>query len=152
SLEIALNIDREDPDLATLTEHGWKVETPEVVSDPESYRDYVAGSLGEFSCAKGGYVGTRGGWFSDRSGCFLAAGGPVVLQSTGFEDLLPTGRGLFAVSTVEEAAEALRAIRRDYDLHSGAARSIAAEYFDSDQLVGRLLKEAGLEWSAPWRK
>ena len=70
-----------------------------------------ARSAGEFSCAKGGYVGTRSGWFSDRSACYLAAGRPVVLQATGFEDVLPTGAGLFAVHTAEEAAAALAEIR-----------------------------------------
>ncbi|HEV3053802.1 MAG TPA: hypothetical protein VGX45_04040 [Solirubrobacteraceae bacterium] len=42
------------------------------MSRPESFRDYVAGSLAEFSCAKGGYVGTAAGWFCDRSACYLA--------------------------------------------------------------------------------
>ena len=93
------------------------------------YRDLVAGSAAEFSCAKGGYVGTRCGWFSDRSECFLAAGRPVVLQSTGFEDLLPTGKGLFAAKTVEEAAEAIRAIRADYPAHSVAALALGARAF-----------------------
>ena len=63
---------------------GW---SPDQVRLPEMYRDVVVGSAAEFSCAKGGYAGTRCGWFSDRSECFLAAGRPVVLQSTGFEDL-----------------------------------------------------------------
>jgi hypothetical protein len=91
AVEIALNIDVTDPDLELLQHWGWRIESPTIVATPEQYRDYVAGSLGEFSCVKGGYAGTRGGWFSDRSACYLAAGRPVVLQSTGFEDLLPTG-------------------------------------------------------------
>jgi hypothetical protein len=142
--EIALNIDPEDEDLGYLREHGWHVESPEVVSDPSRYLDYLESSLGEFSCAKGGYVGTRCGWFSDRSSCYLAAGRPVVLQATGFEDLLPTGRGLFAVRTAEEAAEAIKAIRQDYARHSAAARSLAREHFASDVILRRLLAEVGL--------
>jgi hypothetical protein len=143
-VEIALNIDPDDPDLADLRAHGWRVERPEVVATPALYRDYVAGSAGEFSCVKGGYAGTRGGWFSDRSACYLAAGRPVVLQATGFEDLLPTGKGLFAVRTPEEAAEALQAVRSDYALHSAAARAIAREHFDGDRIVRRMLDEAGI--------
>jgi hypothetical protein len=143
-VEITLNIDPADPDLAYLREHGWQIERPDVVSTPEMYRDYVASSLGEFSCAKGGYVGTRGGWFSDRSACYLAAGRPVVLQATGFADLLPTGRGLFSVATVEEAAEAVRAIRRDYALHAAAARAIARDHLDSDKVIGDVLARAGI--------
>jgi hypothetical protein len=143
-VEVALAIDPEDPDLPWLREHGWELETPAVVRNPDAYRDYVAGSRGEFSCAKGGYVGTRSGWFSDRSACYLAAGRPVVVQATGFEDSLPTGRGLFAVRDVEEAAEAIRTVRGDYELHSRAARDLAAEHFDAERLVGELLAAAGL--------
>jgi hypothetical protein len=68
----------------------------------------------------------------------------VVLQSTGFEDLLPTGKGLFSVETVEEAAEAIRAIRADYPAHSAAARAMAREHFDSDKILSRMLAESGL--------
>jgi hypothetical protein len=144
TLEIALDIEPDDPDLIALGEHGWTAEPAEIVGSPAQYHDYVQGSLAEFSVAKGGYVGTRSGWFSDRSECYLTCGRPVVLQSTGFEDLLPTGEGLFAVSTVEEAAEAIRAIRRDYDRHARAARAIALEHFDSNKIVTRLLSEAGI--------
>jgi hypothetical protein len=143
-VEVVLNIDPEDPDRAYLRDHGWRIESPQTVATPALYRDYVAGSVGEFSCVKGGYAGTRGGWFSDRSACYLAAGRPVVLQATGFTDLLPSGRGLFSVNTVEEAAEALRAIRRDYALHASAARAIAREHFDSACVLRRMLDEAGL--------
>src|SRR5207247_944348 len=114
------------------------------VAHAEQYRNYVRGSLGEFSCAKGGYVGTRSGWFSDRSACYLASGRPVILQATGFEDVLPVSEGLLAVSSVDEAAEAIRRVRADYARHSVAAREIAREHFDSDRLLGRMLAEAGV--------
>jgi hypothetical protein len=142
--ELAITIDARDPDVVSLREHGWKLADPEVAASPARYRDYVAGSLGEFSCAKGGYVGTCCGWFSDRSACYLAAGRPVVLQATGFEDLLPTGKGLFAVATLEEAVAAIRAVRRDYTAHSAAARELARAYFDADKILARLLVEAGV--------
>ena len=90
------------------------------------------------------YVGTRSGWFSDRSECFLAAGRPVVLQATGFEDCLPVGTGLLAPRTVEEAADAIRRIRADYATHADAARTIAREYFDSARVLARLLKDVGV--------
>src|SRR5262249_55536837 len=117
-VEICILIDPEDPDVDELTAHGWLLEDTSVVASPALYRDYLAGSVGEFSCTKGGYVGTHSGWFSDRSANYLACGRPVVLQATGFEELLPTGAGLFAVSTPEEAAEAVREVRRDYARHS----------------------------------
>ena len=141
SLEIAIEIDWASPDVRLLERHGWILEDPALVAEPHAYREYISRSAGEFTCAKGVYVGTRCGWFSDRSSCYLAAGRPVVVQSTGFEDVLPTGEGLFAVSTPEEAAEAIRAIRRDYARHSAAARRIAEEHFDSDTILARVLDE-----------
>jgi hypothetical protein len=143
-LELVVDLHAQDPDRARLGEHGWRIEHPAVVRTPERYRRYIQGSLAEFSAAKGGYVGTRCGWFSDRSGCYLAAGRPVVLQSTGFEDVLPTGEGLLAFSTSEEAAEALGRVRADYTLHSAAAREIAREHLDSDRVLARMLAEAGI--------
>jgi hypothetical protein len=143
-LELALAIEDDDPDRPRLQEHGWRLTSPAVVATPELYRDFLSASRGEFSCAKGGYVGTRSGWFSDRSACYLAAGRPVVLQSTGFEDVLPTGLGVLAVHTVEEAADALRAVRGDYERHAAAARELAREFFDAERLLGGALDLAGI--------
>jgi hypothetical protein len=142
SLTLALDIPPEDADLERLAQHGWQIESPALVASPEAYVDWVTGSRGEFSCAKGVYVGTGCGWFSDRSACYLAAGRPVVVQETGFSDVLPTGEGLFAVHTPAEATEAFQAIRRDYARHSKAARRLAAEYFDAAQVLPHLLAEA----------
>lgn len=89
-------------------------------------------------------VRTRSGWFSDRSVCYLAAGKPVVTQETGFGKFIPTGTGLFAFSTMEEALAALEAINRDYPSHSRAARRIAEESFGTDRVLGRLCREADL--------
>jgi len=144
-IEIALEIDSDNPDIDYLKSNGWRIEDPFEIGDTmDHYRDYVMGSLGEFSCQKGGYVGTRCGFFAERSTCYLASGRPAVVQSTGFEHLLPTGKGLFTVTSVEEATEAIKAIRRDYRLHSTAAREIAREFFDSDKVLSRLLKEVGI--------
>jgi hypothetical protein len=144
-LELALAIDADDPDRERLIARGWRLADPAIVSTPDRYRDYICSSLGEFSCAKGGYVATRSGWFSDRSACYLAAGRPVVLQATGFEDHLPTGAGLFAVRTPEEAVAALREIRADYAGHAAAARALAREHFDGERLLGDALALAGIE-------
>jgi hypothetical protein len=144
-LEIALEIEPENAEIAYIESHGWRIEPPKLVtSDPIAYRDYVHASRGEFSCAKGLYVGTKCGWFSDRSECYLAAGRPVVLQATGFADVLVTGEGLFSVSTVEEAAEAIRAIRGEYGRHAAAARKLAVENFDSQRVLSFLLRCIGV--------
>ena len=143
-MELVLTINPDDPDIQKLTSLGWRIRHPDTVRTPEMYRDYVRSSRGEFTCAKGGYAGTRCGWFSDRSECYLAAGRPVILQATGFEDFLPTGKGLFAFTNMDEAVEAIHAVRVDYPLHSAAARQIALEHFDSGRILRRLLAEAGL--------
>jgi len=95
--------------------------------------------------AKNMYVQTRGGWFSDRSACYLASGKPVLAQDTGISDLYPTGEGLIVFSTLDEAVAGVEAIQSDYERHSRAAREIAEEYFDSDKVLARLLEKLGVE-------
>lgn len=144
-IELALNIDADNPDIAALQSHGWDIKDPAVVATPASYRAFILHSGGEFTCAKGGYVGTHCGWFSDRSACYLAAGRPVITQATGFEDTLPTGEGLFAVRDVEEAAAAVWEVRRDYARHSAAAQALAAEHFDSRRVISQILSTAAVD-------
>jgi hypothetical protein len=144
SIHLALDIPPGDPDIQMLEGYGWEVASPALVESPEGYADWIGTSLGEFSCAKGVYVGTQCGWFSDRSACYLAAGRPVVVQDTGFGHLLPAREGLFAVRNVEEATEAFRAIRRDYARHAKAARRIAVEHFHAARVLAPLLAEAGI--------
>ena len=142
--ELALAIDDGD-DEQLLRSHGWSLVDGLALSrEIGAYRDYLRGSRGEFTVAKDQNVRLGTGWFSDRSACYLAAGRPVIVQATGFEDVLPVGAGLFAVGDLEEAAEAVRAVRSDYPHHSRAARRIAREHFDSDRLLTRMLAEAGV--------
>jgi Glycosyl transferases group 1 len=113
-----------------------------VCPDLDSYRTYVKTSKAEWSVAKHGYVAGRAGWFSCRSACYLAAGRPVVVEDTGFDAVLPTGRGILAFHEVDEAADAIRAVEADYATHARAARDIAAEYFDARKVLQRLLDRA----------
>jgi GT2 family glycosyltransferase len=130
---------------AMLRDRGWKVrEGLSVSRDTDSYRDYIAGSRGEFTVAKDQNVRLRSGWFSDRSASYLACSRPVVTQDTGFGSALPTGEGLFAFSTAEDVVAAVDEINRDYERHSRAARDIAYAYFDSDRVLGLMLAEVGL--------
>lgn len=125
---------------------GWSVVDSHAISTTaEVYRSYVQRSRGEFSVAKNVYVDTHSGWFSCRSVCYLAAGRPVVVQDTGFSEFIPTGYGLWAFSTLDEAAEAIDAVERDYAAHQRAARELAETHFDSDRVVGALLERIGLE-------
>jgi len=141
-VELALEIPVGDKDLDLLRAHGWRVTSPEEVASVSGYRNWVAGSLGEFSCAKGVYVGTRSGWFSDRSAAYLAAGRPVILQDTGFSDVIPTGKGLFAFGSIEEAIEAIHRVRREYEHHSTAAHNLAETFFDSGVVLSEILRKA----------
>jgi hypothetical protein len=128
-----------------LREHGWAVvDAVSLTREIERYRDYVLASAGEFTAAKHQYVRPRSGWFSDRSASYLAAGRPVVTQDTGFGNVLPTGRGLFAFRTMEEIVAALEAIRSEYAAHARAAREIAGEYFAAERVLSDLLEQAGL--------
>jgi hypothetical protein len=123
---------------------GWSVRDAgeEVSADVPTYRSYITGSRGEFSAAKHAYVKTRSGWFSDRSVCYLAAGLPVVLQDTGFGDWLPTGRGVLAFTSAEEAADALGRVNAEYPAHRRAAREMAERVFDYRVVLPRLLESA----------
>lgn len=124
---------------------GWSVvDSHDVSRTPDEYRGYIQGSRGEFSVAKNVYAATRSGWFSCRSTCYLAAGRPVVTQDTGFSDFIPTGEGLFAFSTIEQAAAAINAVERDYARHQRAAREIAREHFAHDRVLSALLRAVGL--------
>jgi hypothetical protein len=139
--ELALAIHPDETnDLALLREAGWTLVAPrDVASAPGTYRDFVAESTGELMVAKGMYVDTRSGWFSERSICYLASGRPVLAQDTGLADLYPLGRGLVPFATLEEAAAGMEAILADYDGHARDARALAEAHFDSDLVLTRLL-------------
>ncbi|MEO5904126.1 MAG: hypothetical protein ABIQ55_08955 [Gemmatimonadaceae bacterium] len=144
NFELAMDVDRVPGDLELLERHGWSVVDPNHVSaDPWRYRDYVRGSRGEFTVAKDMNVRLRSGWFSDRAACYLAAGRPAVEQDTGFGDNLPTGPGLHAFQTLDDAAEAIREIEGNYHLASAHATAVAREYFAADRVLGDLLSFAG---------
>lgn len=122
---------------------GWRVVDPAVVCpDLESYREYVQSSKAEWSVAKNGYVVGQSGWFSCRSACYLAAGRPVVVQDTGFGQVIPVGEGVLTFRSMDEAVEAILEVEGNYARHSKAARAIAEEYFDSNKVLSRLVEEA----------
>jgi hypothetical protein len=110
----------------------------------DPYRAYIAGSRAELTAAKDQNVRLRSGWFSDRSATYLASGRPVITQDTGFGRVLPTGIGLHAWRTLDDAAAAVEAVLADPVAESRAAREIAEECFDSDKVLGRILDALGL--------
>jgi hypothetical protein len=147
SFEVALDIDQADSrDRALLESNGWHLRSPAaVVPTPEAYQSYIAGSKAEFSVARGMYVQTRSGWFSDRSVCYLASGRPVLAQDTGLRELYPTGLGLVTFDTLDEAVGAVEEVESDYLGHAHAARQIAEEFFDSRRVLSKLLATLGVE-------
>jgi hypothetical protein len=144
-LEVALDIDDADgSDLERLREGGWKLRDPrEIAADPWRYRSYLQDSSAELMVAKNIYVRSRSGWFSDRSICYLASGRPVLAQETGWSAHHPAGEGLLAFSSVEEAAEGVERIDRDYRRHASAARALAEEQFESSRVIGDLVRKLG---------
>jgi glycosyltransferase involved in cell wall biosynthesis len=122
---------------------GWRVVDAQLAcGDLDRYREYIQSSKAEWSVAKHAYVQGQPGWFSERSACYLASGRPVVVQDTGLAGVFPVGEGILPFATLEEAAAAIREVEGDYARHARAARSIAAECFDSDSVLARLIDQA----------
>ncbi|MBA3341913.1 MAG: hypothetical protein H0T48_08755 [Gemmatimonadaceae bacterium] len=142
--ELALGKVKAD-DWVMIEEAGWHPRRALAFSnDLDAYRRFLTSSRGEFTVAKGQYVHLRTGWFSNRSNCYLAAGLPVITQETGFSNVLPTGQGLFAFSTMEEILGAVDTINGAYEQHCSSALELAREYFSYDVVLPRMLMEVGL--------
>ena len=126
-----------------LAAAGWGVRDPRPPTrDAQAYQRFIQGSLAEFSIAKDGYVSTRSGWFSERTAAYLASGRPAVVQDTGFSAHLPTGDGLWAFSTPDQAAAAVEAVRADPARQARAARELAEAHFDAAGVLASLVERA----------
>ena len=102
---------------------------------PANYLDFIAKSAGEWSIAKNVYVATNSGWFSCRTACYLAAGRPAVVQETGWSRFVPSGRGIIAFSTMNEAIDALERVASDLAKWRSDAYDIAREYVAPDRVL-----------------
>jgi len=130
-----------EPDV--LTSHGWEaLHGEEVTRTPAAYREFIQSSRAEFSVPKNGYVKMRGGWFSDRSVCYLASGRPVLIEDTGLSDWLPVGEGVVTFTNLAGAAKGVEQINGQYDLHRQAARRIAEQFFATEQVLPRFIEAA----------
>jgi hypothetical protein len=138
SFELAINGPQ-----ALLREHGWStVAAMEVSRTPEGYREFISRSRAEFGVAKHTYVASRSGWFSDRTECYLACGRPALVQETGWTSHLPSGDGLLAFSTPDEALAGIDAINSRYAHHAAAALDVARAHFDAARVLPRLIEVA----------
>jgi hypothetical protein len=145
SFELALDIHPADSaDIERLHAHGWALSDPAALADTGGFRRFVSQSGAEFSPAQNIYVDTHSGWFSDRTVRYLACGRPALVQDTGFSEHLPTGAGLLAFSTLDEAVAGARELLADYPRHRAAARAIAEEHFDGPRAIAPLLAGAGI--------
>ena len=143
-LELCVGIE-DDADRQLFTRNGWQLSHPIPLSlNIWDYQEFIRQSRAEWTVAKDQNIRLRSGWFSERSACYLASGKPVVTQDTGFGNILPTGEGLFAFRTLEEASAAIETINTDYPRHCRAARAIAEEYFDARKVLAKFLKDVGL--------
>jgi hypothetical protein len=107
-----------------------------------SYREFILDSRAEFSIPKNGYVKMRGGWFSDRSVCYLAAGRPVLIEDTGLRDFLPVGEGLVTFTDLPGAVAGVEQINADYERHRRAARSLVENIFSTRRILPTFLHDA----------
>ena len=137
--ELALDIDEADSaDRERLVAAGFDLIDPASVSaDPWAYRDYVSSSAAELCIAKNLYVDTAGGWFSDRSASYLAAGRPVLAQDTAAA--LPSGAGLLTFATPDEAVAAVEELRAHPVRHGRAARELAHAHLSSAVVLPALI-------------
>jgi glycosyltransferase involved in cell wall biosynthesis len=145
-LEVAVPVIRQEHWKPTdvLASSGWqRVNAFDACGDLDKYRAYISSSRAEWTVAKNLYVRGQTGWFSERSACYLATGKPVVTQDTGLAGVIPTGEGLVAFRTLDEAVAAIEDINRDYSRHARTAREIARQYFDASTVLAELLDRAG---------
>ncbi len=139
-LELAVCLGGDGLERAGLERRGWHIrESADVSATPADYRDYIRGSLGEFSCAKPSCLRLQAAWVSDRTICYLAAGRPAVVEHTGPSRFLPDAGGLFRFRNPDEAVRALEAVMEDYAEQSVLARRLAEDYFDGRRVAGRVL-------------
>ncbi len=109
---------------------GWNlVSSAEVCRDVDSYLRFIAGSRGEIGVAKVGYVVSRGGWISDRSVIYLALERPVVLQDTGWPEVVAPRPGLLPFDDAAGAARAISEAGENPDAQRTGARALADTVF-----------------------
>jgi hypothetical protein len=142
--ELCLNVD-EEADRSLLRSKGFLLTSPLKLSlDPWGYQDFFRRSRAEWTVAKDQNVRLQSGWFSERDACYLACGKPVIAQSTGFENVLPTGEGLFAFRTMDDILVAVDKVESDYERACRAARAVAEEHLEAAAVCRRFLGTTGL--------
>ena len=126
--------------LEPVIANGWRVtDSHDASLTPEAYRQFIAQSAGEWSIAKNVYAATNSGWFSCRTCCYLAAGRPAVVQDTTWSRYIPSGDGVIAFTTIEEAAVGLEKLAANPVAQRAAAYDVAREYLAADRVIPPML-------------
>jgi hypothetical protein len=140
TFELAMNLNRDDPEIGRLRGRGWRIVSPHrVARTPGSYRRYLANAAGEFTAIKGVDVAWRTGWLSDRAAAFLALGRPVITEDTGAGKYLPFESGFRFVHDLESAENAVNEVMAEWPRYSRNARDCAVELFDSTKNLRKIL-------------
>jgi hypothetical protein len=138
--ELAMNLNRDDPEIARLRERGWRVVSPHrMARTPAAYRHYLGGAAAEFTAIKGVDVAWRTGWVSDRAAAFLAMGRPVITEDTVAGKYLPAESGFRFVHDLDTAEAAVTEVMGNWPRLSRNARDCAVEVFDSAKNLGKIL-------------
>jgi hypothetical protein len=124
-----------------ILRNGWNlVDARQLTMTGETYRKFIADSAGEWSIAKNVYVATNSGWFSCRTACYLAAGRPAVVQDTAWSRFVPSGEGVVAFSTMDEAIDGLKRVTSQPQRHREAAYEIARQYLAPDRVLPPMIE------------
>jgi hypothetical protein len=135
-----------------IRRNGWQtIDAQTATITPQNYQKFIADSAGEWSIAKNVYVDTRSGWFSCRTACYLAAGRPAVVQETGWSRHVPSGQGIIAFTTMEEATDGLKRVATNPVQHRVAAYDVAREYLAPDKVLPPMI-DAIFAGNAPSRE
>jgi hypothetical protein len=141
SVPLALAVGGAKTPKARFQRDGWKIiDAHTATLTPQTYQNFIATSAGEWSVAKNIYVATRSGWFSCRTACYLAAARPAVVQDTAWSKFIPSGRGVIAFSTIQEAVEGLKAVSENPREHQEAAYEIARQYLAPDKVLTKMIE------------
>ncbi|HWP39982.1 MAG TPA: glycosyltransferase, partial [Tepidisphaeraceae bacterium] len=129
-------------DAERIKADGWRwVDARPMSLTPHSYARFIQQSLAEWSIAKNVYVATRSGWFSCRTACYLAAGRPAVVQETGWSRFIPSGEGVIAFETKQQAADAIHEVVAHPEKHRAAAYEIAREYLTPQRVLTKMIDQ-----------
>jgi hypothetical protein len=138
--ELAMNLNRDDPEIRRLRSRGWRIVSPHrVARTPAAYRGYIGSATAEFTAIKGVDVAWRTGWLSDRAAAFLAMGRPVITEDTGAVKFLPMESGFRFVHDLDTAAAASKDVAANWSRLSSQARACAVEIFDSAKNLRKIL-------------